>query len=445
MVPAPRSLPRPLPAPAARADGLGPRRIVTADVPGPESVRLLARAAAQEGPAVARQPTIAWRRARGVHVEDVDGNVLLDFTSSVLVANVGHAHPRVVSAIRAQAEDVVHAYNFVHPWRVELERRLLGYGAPHGLDRVFLGSTGAEVVELAVKLARYATGRTGTLALEGGYHGKTLGATALGGRPSSLAGLGELLPGVVHLPFPGTPAEAPAALEALAAVDGTAIGAVLIESLQGNAGQREAAPGFLAAVAAFARRHDAVLIADETQSAFGRTGAMFAFDALGLAPDLVIAGKGISSSLPLTVLLGRAAVVDAAPAGALSSTHGGNPVACAAACAVLDVLEEEDLPARARATGALLRDGLREAAAAAGLAVDVRGTGLMIGVHVLEDGPRRAAAIVRAAARRGLLLLAPIGLGKDVVRVAPPLVISREDAEDGLGVLAEVFAEVARA
>lgn len=430
--------------------------MVTEEVPGPTARALIEQAAAQEGPAVARQPTTAWRRAQGVYVEDVDGNVFLDFTSSVLVANVGHAHPRVVEAIREQAGELLHSYNFVNPWRVELGRRLRALGAPYGLDRVWLASTGAEVVELALKLARYATGRSETLALEGGYHGKTLAATAVGGRATSREGLGQLLPGVEHLPFPllGDPeaacheATARARLDELErSGDATRLSAVVVEALQGNAGQREAPEAFLRDLGAFARRAGAVLIVDETQSAFGRTGAMFAFEAAGLQPDLVIAGKGISSSLPLTVLLGRADIVDAAPAKALSSTHGGNPVVCRAACAVLDVLEDEGLLANASEVGAFLLDGIRRAAAGAGVEVDARGTGLMIGVEI-RDGrgqpdPARAAAVVEAAARRGLLMLAPIGLSRAVLRVSPPLILTREQAQDGLGVLAEAFAEVA--
>jgi 4-aminobutyrate aminotransferase len=432
------------------------RRVVTDDIPGPTSRRLIAQAAEQEGPAAARQPTIAWQRAEGAYVQDADGNVFLDFTSSVLVAAVGHAHPDVVAAVQAQIAELPQSYNFVNPWRVELGRRLLEHGAPHGLDRVFLASTGAETVELALKLARYATGRGGTLALEGGYHGKTLAATAVGGRASSRAGLGELLPGVVHLPFPmvGAPdcAEVEAAARAqLAALeaDGRAaeIGTVIIEALQGNAGQRSAPAGFLAELQAFARRVGAVLILDETQSAFGRAGTMFAFEPFGLAPDLVIAGKGLASSLPLTALLGRSAIVDRAPAGALSSTHGGSPVACRAACAVLDVLARDHLLERAQETGALLMTGLKRAADGAGLAVEVRGTGMMIGVEIRDAAgapdPARAKAIVAAAARRGLLLLAPIGLEKNVVRVSPPLILTAEQAQDGIAVLGEAFAEVA--
>jgi 4-aminobutyrate aminotransferase-like enzyme len=432
------------------------RRVLTESVPGPESLRLLEQAGAQEGPTVARQPSIAWRRAEGVHVEDVDGNVFLDFTSSVLVANVGHAHPRVVEAIRAQAGELLHTYNFVNRWRVELGARLLALSAPFDLDRVFIATTGAELLELAVKLARYATGRSGTLVLEGGYHGKTLAATALGGRPETLGALGTLLPGVVRVPFPMADRPDSQALEqrALARLeelerDGTAaeIGAVVIETMQGNAGQRMTSARFLAAIEAFARRHGAVFVIDEVQSAFGRAGTLFAFEQFGLRPDLVVAGKGISSSLPLTVMLGRAQVFDAAPPRALSSTHGGNPVVCRAACAVLDVIAEERLLENARDVGALLLDGLRDAIRATGIDAQARGRGLMIGVEVCdgngEPDPARAARVVDAAIRRGLLLLAPIGLHKNVVRVAPPLVLTAAQAREGVAVLAEAFLEAA--
>jgi len=424
-------------------------------VPGPESSRLLALAAEQEGPAVARQSTIVWKRASGVHVEDVDGNVYLDFTSSVLVANVGHAHPRVVAAITAQAGELLHSYNFVNEWRVELERRLLELGRPHGLDRVFIGSTGAELVELALKLARWRSGRFGTLALDGGYHGKTIAATAVGGRAEAREGLGELLRGVVHIPFP--PADRPdsaeleraslAHLEALERDGGAQeIGTVITEVLQGNSGQRQPSRSFLKELEAFARRHEAVLILDETQSAFGRTGTMFAFEQFGLEPDLVVAGKGISSSLPLTILLGRAEVFDAAPARTLSSTHGGNPLICRAGCAVLDVIAEERLLDNCREVGAFLLSGLRSAVGRSDLEADVRGTGMMIGVEILDGGgrpdPALAAAIVTACVARGLLLIGPIGIAKNVVRVSPPLVLTREQAAEGIELFKQALDEV---
>ena len=429
--------------------------VAAVGVPGPQSRRLLALASEQEGPAVARQPTIAWKRAQGVHVEDVDGNVFLDFTSSVLVANVGHRHPRVVEAIVQQAGELLHSYNFVNEWRVELERRLLELVRPHGLDRVFIGSTGAEMVELALKLARWKTGRTGVLALEGGYHGKTVAATAVGGRPDARAGLGELLAGVVHIPFPPNSRtdsadlerDAVAHLERLEADGGAAqIGTVITEVVQGNAGQRQSSPAFLQALQAFARRHDAVFVVDEVQSSFGRTGTMFTFEQFGLEPDLVAAGKGISSSLPLTVLLGRREVFDAAPAGALSSTHGGNPMSCRAGCVVLDIIRDERLLENSREVGAFLISGLRDAVRRSGLEADVRGTGLMIGIEIFDGNGQpdrvRAAAIVDAAVARGLLLISPIGVAKNVVRISPPLVLTSEQAAEGIALLAAALDEV---
>ena len=434
----------------------GGPRIVTAEVPGPESRRLLAQAAEFEGRVVARQSTVVWRRASGVLVEDADSNVFLDFTSSVLVANVGHRHPRVVQAITSQAQELLHSYNFVNEWRLELERRLLELSRPFGLDRVFVGSTGAELVDLALKLARWKSGRWGTLALDGGYHGKTIAATAVGGQPAARAGLGELLPGVVHIPFPARgrldsterESEALAHLHRLHADGaGTTIGTVIIEVLQGNAGQRQASQVFLQAMQAFARCHNAVFIIDEVQSSFGRTGTMFAFEQFGLEPDLVVAGKGLSSSLPLTVLLGRREVFDAAPARALSSTHGGNPLACRAGCAVLDVIRDEHLLENSREVGAFLTAGLRDAVNRSGIEADVRGTGLMIGIEIFDGrgqpDPARAAAIVNRALMHGLLLLGPIGLGKNVVRVSPPLVITREQAALGITLLAQAMSEAA--
>jgi 4-aminobutyrate aminotransferase-like enzyme len=250
----------------------------------------------------------------------------------------------------------------------------------------------------------------------------------------------------VHLPFPlaGRADSAEREREALHGLhalesDGRAaqIGTVVIETLQGNSGQRATSRAFLHDVQAFARRNGAVFVLDETQSAFGRAGTWFAFEGFGLAPDLVVAGKGISSSLPLTIMLGRSEVFDAAPAKALSSTHGGNPMACRAACEVLDILEGDRLLDNSREIGAYLLSGIRD---------DARGTGLMIGVAILDGGggsdPARAKALVEAAVARGLLVLAPIGLDKNVVRISPPLILTREQAAEGLAILAEAFAEV---
>jgi len=424
-------------------------RHVNGAVPGPESIRLLALAEAIEGPAVARQPSIVWQRASGVHVQDVDGNVFLDFTSSVLVAAVGHGHPRVVEAIKEQADELLHSYNFVNSWRVELETKLVERSRPHGLDRVFIATTGAELIELALKLGRWKSGRTGVLALEGGYHGKTMAATAVGGQAKAREGLGEILAGVVHLPFPALGDEEAErdALERLWMLDGQSIGTVVLEVFQGNAGQRITSARFLSELERWSREHEAVLVIDETQSAFGRAGTMFSFEQFGLGPDLVVAGKGISSSLPLTVLFGRRDVFDAAPARALSSTHGGNPMSCRAACVVLDLLDELDLLSNSQEVGAHLAAALREAVAASGVEAEVRGTGLMLGVEILDGDGRpdsaRAKAIVEHAISRGLLLLSPIGIGKNVVRVSPPLVITREMAGEGAAIMAEALAAVA--
>ncbi len=420
------------------------------DIPGPESRRLMALAEEVEGPTVARQPDIVWQRAQGIHVEDVDGNVYLDFTSSVLVAAVGHGHPRVVEAIREQAGELLHSYNFLNRWRVELEQKLIGHSKPHGLDRIFIATTGSELIEMALKLARWKSGKTGVLALEGGYHGKTMAATAVGGQAKSREGLGEILRGVVHLPFPRVDDEAAErnALDLLAKVDGSEIGTVILEVFQGNAGQRVTSARFLEALQQWARDHGAVLIFDETQSAFGRAGTMFSFEQFpALKPDLVVAGKGISSSLPLTVLFGCSEVFDAAPARALSSTHGGNPMSCRAACVVLDLLDEQRLLDNSREVGAHLAASLREAVASSGLEADVRGTGLMLGISVLDGSgkpdPARAKAIVEQAIRRGLLLLAPIGIDKNVIRVSPPLILSREQASEGAAILAAALGAAA--
>lgn len=431
--------------------------------PGPRSRALAARLRAAESRNVTyldRDFPVFWEEARGSNVRDADGNVYLDLTGAFGVAVCGHGNERVTRSIAEQAGRLAHGMGDVHPpvRKLELLERLADL-APWPEARTVLASTGSEAVEIALKTALLATGRPGILAFRGGYHGLTLGALATTHRSEFRSPFRDrLYGGVAFAPFPTSASgEGQAALSEVlsdvrrllagGAPGGDEIGAVLVEPIQGRAGVRIPPGGFLTGVADAAREAGAVVIFDEVFTGFGRTGEWLAFRHEDVAPDLVCVGKALGGGLPLSGCLGRRDVMDAWPPSegeALhTSTFLGHPLGCAAALAVLDELEERELVARAAGLGAevlgWLRAGLRDVPHVR----EVRGRGLFLGVELgdpgsgdpLEGGGARVAA---AALARGLLVL-PAGDRGHVVELAPPLVLTREQAEHGVDTLVDVI------
>jgi 4-aminobutyrate aminotransferase/(S)-3-amino-2-methylpropionate transaminase len=368
---------------------------------------------------------VFWERAQGANVWDVDGNRYVDLGAAFGVANVGHAHPRVVDALARQARVLLHGMGDVHPpaAKLELLEALAARYPGGGPVRGVLGSSGADAVETALKTVQLATGRSALVAFEGAYHGLSLGALDATSRPAFREPFaGRLAARTVFARYGDLDDVRRAARRAPGPV-----GAVLVEPVQGRGGVRVPPPGFLAGLRELCDREGWCLVADEIQTGCGRTGLLFACEHEGVVPDLLLVGKGLASGLPISACLGLARWMDVWPVSTGEALHTstflGHPPSCAAALACLAVLDEEKLVAEAAELGAFALARLRAALAGHPGVREVRGLGLLIGIEC--DAPERAAAAVRAALERGLLLL-PCGDDGRVLSLTPPLSIGRE-------------------
>jgi 4-aminobutyrate aminotransferase len=401
----------------------------------------------------ARYTDLVVARASGSWIETVDGGRYLDYTSGIGVTNTGHAHPRVVAAIAEQAARGIHLQQNIvyHEPGLRLHERLparFPNPQPDTRYELFLSNSGAEAVEAAVKLAKYATRRPAIVAFRGGFHGRTHGTMALTSSGIKMRGHYEPLLGSVYLvPFPyalrnptGRSPEAALefTLDALDELFATLVHpedvpAFVVEPILGEGGYVPAPDGFLPALRALADRHGILLAVDEVQTGFGRTGRFFASEWADATPDIVIMAKAIASGLPLSGILARRDLLDRFEPGVHGGTYGGNAVACAAALATLEVIDDEGLVAAAERLGARLLDGVRAAAAGRAAVAEVRGRGLMIGIEFADaDGlrprPELAKGLLAEALARNVLLLS-CGTRAQVVRVIPPLVTTEEEIE----------------
>lgn len=390
-----------------------------------------------------------WEEARGANVRDVDGNQYLDLAAAFGAALAGHSHPRIAAAVAEQAARLAHGMGDVHPpaSKLALLERLAAL-APWPDARAVLGCSGAEAVEIALKTAQLATGRPGLLAFAGGYHGLTLGALAATARELFRRPFEERLPTAARAPFPTArdgEAAVAAALDqvqralAAGAPGGHAIGAVVIEPIQGRAGIRIPAPGFLAGVAERARAAGALVVYDEVLTGCGRTGRMFAHEHEGVVPDLLCVGKALGGGLPVSACIGPARVMDAWPESAGEAIHTstflGHPIGCAAALAFLDVVRDERLMERAGVLGAELLEGLTRGLDGVAGVVEVRGRGLLLGVELAPDGA--AAAVAMRALERGLIVL-PAGDRGEVLEIAPPATLTEAQADHAIDAVTEL-------
>jgi predicted acetylornithine/succinylornithine family transaminase len=358
-------------------------------------------------------------RGEGARVWDAEGREYLDFGGGIAVVGLGHRHPAVTDAAHAQLDRLWHASNLY--W-TEPMLRLAGLLSDRvGGAQAFFCNSGAEANEAALKVARKATGRTGIVALEGGFHGRTLGALSATGQPAKWEGFGPLVPGMTFA--------RPNDVESLeaAVTPGGDLAAIFVEPVLGEGGVVPLEEGFVRAAAEIAREVGALLCVDEVQAGLGRTGTFFAYEQLGIEPDLVTLAKGLANGLPIGALLVRDGVARAIGPGDHGSTFGGNPVACAAACAVVEAIDEE-LLANVVARGDQLASGLAEVAGVR----EVRGRGLLL-AGVLDGD---AAAVVDACRERGLLVLTA---GSDVLRLLPPLVITEAEADEALSIIGAVL------
>lgn len=415
------------------------------------------RRAAAVARGVANSLSIYAQRARNAEIWDVEGRRYIDFASGIAVLNTGHLHPRVVAAVQAQLGQLTHTCFQVTPYEgyVALAERLNALAPGPTPKKSILFSTGAEAVENALKIARYHTRRSAVIAFSGAFHGRTLATMTLTGKVQPYkAGFGVLLPEVFHVPFPSayhgvTPQQSLAAIEQLfkADLDPSRVAALIIEPVQGEGGFYIAPPEFLRSLRALCDSHGIVLVADEIQSGFARTGRMFAFEYSGVEPDLMTVAKSIAGGLPLSAVVGKAQIMDAPPPGGLGGTYAGSPLACAAALAVLDVIAEEQLVERSRVLGTQLMARLKALQAKCPAIGEVRGLGSMVAIELVKN--RRAdqpdaeltRALVQAAATRGLVILS-CGVYGNVIRLLAPLTISDALLNEGLDLLEAALADV---
>jgi 4-aminobutyrate aminotransferase len=370
-------------------------------------------------------------------IEDVDGNVFLDLNAGIAVTSTGHCHPRVVEALRRQAGELLHysASDFYLPVYAEVCERLDAV-APFGgrPARAFLTNSGTEAVEAAIKLARYATGRQYLIGFYGSFHGRSMGSVTLtASKARYRTNFGPMLPSVYHS-FYGDFGYIEEVLFKRV-VSPTEVAAIVVETLLGEGGYALPPEGWFRYLRDLCDRHGILLVCDEVQSGMGRSGTLWAIENEGVVPDVITAGKGIASGLPLGAMIAREDLMVWEP-GSHGSTYGGSPLACAAALATFDVIEDEGLIANASRIGQILLAGLRGIASRHPVVTEVRGRALWIGLSFPDHGT--AAAVELAALRRGLLVL---GCGDDAVRISPPLVLREDQAEAAVEIFEEAVAE----
>jgi 4-aminobutyrate aminotransferase / (S)-3-amino-2-methylpropionate transaminase / 5-aminovalerate transaminase len=416
---------------------------IRTDVPGPRSREVLARKERVIAEPLSIYLPLVIAEAHGATLTDVDGNTFVDFSGGVGCMNVGHSHPRVVEAIREQAERFTHTDFTIVPYEnyVALAERLVELAPMSGELRAGFFNAGAEAVENAVKFARAHTGRPAVIAFEGAFHGRTLLALSLTSKTHPYkAGLGPFAPETYRVPFDDLGALEWAFKTRVAAED---VAAIVFEPVQGESGFIVPSQEFVAGLRRVCDEHGIVLVADEVQTGFCRTGRVFAMEHFGVEPDLMTIAKSVAAGLPLSGVIGRAEIMDAPGDSAVGGTYVGNPVAIAAAHAVLDVIAEERLAERAEAIGETIRGRMDTWRERFDEVADVRGLGAMLAIAMVRDGKPDAdlaTAVAEGAARRGLLLLRA-GIYSNCIRVLVPLVISDAELDEALGVWEEALQE----
>jgi 4-aminobutyrate aminotransferase/(S)-3-amino-2-methylpropionate transaminase len=421
-------------------------------VPGPRSEQVLRRKEQAVADPLSIYVPVVVESASGATVTDVDGNTFIDFMGGVGCLNVGHANPRVTAAVQEQTERFLHTDFSVLPYElyVTLAERLLALTPISGPTKAAFFNAGTEAVENAIKFARSYTKRPAVIAFEGGFHGRTLLSLSLTSKVHPYkAGLGPFAPEVYRVPFPNDyhGPDARTALEALerafdTQVPAEQVAAIVIEPIQGEGGFLVCPRDYMNGLRQICDRHGIVLVADEVQTGVARTGAFFAMEHYGVEADLITVAKSIAAGLPLSGVLGRAEIMDSPPDSAIGGTYVGNPVAQAAALAVLDVVEEEGLCERAVSIGDAIRTRMTSWQSRFDQIGDVRGVGAMLAMELVRDrstkdpAPELASAIVDEAAARGLLLL-KAGVHSNAIRVLLPLVIADAELDEGLDVWEE--------
>jgi 4-aminobutyrate aminotransferase len=430
-------------------------------LPGPNAQRILEADNRLISPSYTRSYPLVAKRGHGLVIEDVDGNEFLDFSAGIAVVSTGHCHPQVVAAIQNQAGQLIHmsGTDFYYENMLELAERLTKIAPMPGPHRFYYGNSGAEAIECALKLSRYHTKRQQVIAFYGAFHGRTMGALSLtASKPQQRRRFAPLVPGVTHVPYPnlyrrpkGTDAKQYAIdcahfIEEKVFTSTTPpeeVAAIFLEPIQGEGGYVVAPTEFLQELRRICDKHGILLVDDEVQAGMGRTGKWWSIEHSGVQPDMVCIAKGIASGMPLSVVITKADIMDWVP-GSHASTFGGNPVCIAAALATLDVLGREGMK-NAAEVGAYVMKRLSAWPEKHPIVGDVRGRGLMIGVEIVKDKEAKTPApelrdrIVLLAFERGILLL---GAGPNSIRLSPPLVVTRDEADIAIDVLEECISLV---
>ncbi|QTA88189.1 acetyl ornithine aminotransferase family protein [Desulfonema magnum] len=429
---------------------------IKTSLPGPRASALIDTDNAHVSPSYTRGYPLVAEKAQGLWIHDPDGNTFLDFTSGIAVCATGHCHPRVVSAIKKQADNLLHmsGTDFYYTPQIALAKKLASLVPGDGNNKVYFGNSGAEAVEAAFKLARWKTKRELNIAFFGAFHGRTMGALSLtASKVIQKKHYNPLIPGITHIPYaycyrcpynmsyPGCGTECVRWVEESlfrTTMPPEEVAAIFVEPIQGEGGYIVPPPEFHIELHKLAKKYGILYVADEVQSGMGRTGKMFAMEHFRVSPDIMSLAKGIASGMPLGAMVARSDIM-VWEAGSHASTFGGNPVSCSAALATIELLEAE-LMENARKQGEYLMSKLREMQKTAESIGDVRGKGLMVGVELVKDRETKAQAtdlrneLIQKAFKKGLLLL---GCGQNTIRFCPALTVTKEEIDVCLSVFEE--------
>jgi len=432
------------------------RKIVT-KIPVPESIPVLEKLRQWEPRSMSGQPLVLWHRAKGVNVFDAYGNMWLDFSSGVLVANAGHGNPRICRAIKEMvSRPLLHNYCFPSEIRANLVEKIASL-SPEPLKKVFLLTTGSETIECAIKLCRTAGRKISPakkiiVSFEHAFHGRTLGSQMAGGIPALKEWIGNIDPDMIQVPFPGDPRTQDRSFDVFIntlkekGVNFDNICGVISETYQG--GSAAFLPvEYAQKLREFCNQHNAILVFDEIQAGFGRTGTFWGFQHYGVIPDIFTLGKGISSGLPISAVVGKPEIMDLYEPGTMTSTHTGNPVCAASAIANIDYIVEKNLAEHANKMGKIFEKQLTKIKEKFPCVGFVNGKGLVWALSIVKPGTIEpdgdtAFEIVRKCVEKGLLFFAPVGFGGASLKISPPLIIKKDAIIEGCSVIEEAIAEV---
>lgn len=430
-----------------------PYASVQTPIPGPQSLAMLEKWHRYEIDKTGFQASVAIASAQGALMYDVDGNSFLDWTSGVLVTNVGHCHPKLVKAVQEASAKMLNVYEYCTPYRSNAAEALV-QAAPDFLDCCFFLSTGSEATDSAARIMKRATGCYEILSFSGGFHGRTISTASLGGLAKTKKGFGPMVPGSIHLPFPycyrcpfkKSPESCHfTCLEYIDSVvqanSTSSIAGLIVEPYLGTAGFIFPPTGYMKKLENWAQERNILFALDEVQSSYGRTGTMWALEHEALTPDIVTVGKGIGSGISVSALLMKRSLVDKAlEKGELGSTYGGNPVSTAAVSAVLEIMQEEHLLDHVKEMEKIFRQRLPQLVEKSPYVGDVRGMGLVWGIELVQDkatktpAPQKVAELISLCAQHGLLI-GGVGMYGNVVRVGPPLIISEAQAHESIDIM----------